>query len=507
MSVVVVLCITVGTATAQPSPHPVKEDAELVIVDSDYADYDGQAVMLKGGVTLEHGLGRILARQATLLRDTPARKRKFSSLQLEEDVTVFLHDGGAFHCERADLDYSSRTGLFFGNEAQEYVTYTDSITNEQGDSAPIVLRGRQMAITMRHLGTGQRASCVVNEIAADSNVTVDYDCEFMAVADHMVYQRYRQDLEGNMRAPMPGIIHLEPEGCDGVCQVTSRQGDLIKAEKIEIDIPHRRVRFHKPRGAIYVTKDWQNLQRIDFSADTLTWDRTNSLLTLQKRVVLYQKDLGKLTCTDEVRVCQDVRGGARELQWIKSNGITELTYIDEEGGEPHFLVCYGTVFVDSVRQLTTLESPIDDGVVAEGRQVFFSDSSGQVYADKMALDYVATERGLAPAKLTIEGGVKIMNDAVAESGARGSVIQYALADVVEYVPGTKQMCLYANEGGRVLFYDRFNKVQISAPAVNVRRDGSTGKKAVEGIGDVRFTFADHEKNTLAESFNLLRPYR
>ena len=69
------------------------------------------------------------------------------------------------------------------------------------------------------------------------------------------------------------------------------------------------------------------------------------------------------------------------------------------------------------------------------------------------------------------------------------------------------MVLYANEEQRVLFYDRLNKVQVSAPAVNIRRDGTTGKEAVQGMGDVRFTFADEERSALLENFDLDEAYR
>ena len=486
------------------------EQGVIVVIGSDFADYDGQEVSLTGEVTLEHELGTILAHKARIIKNPSVKKKKFSFLRLEGDIRLFLWEGGSFYCTCADLDYHKLQGNFYGDALQEYVTYTDNLDNGKGEFVPIVLKGKNMTVKVERPWKERRnvKPHAIDEITADHNVTVDYDREFVAAGDHMIYQRHHCGNDEDENIAISGMIYLFPDNDGrGVCQVTSRQGDVIKAQKIEIDLPLQSILFRKPKGAIYVTHCEQELQRVDFSSETLTWDQQYSLLMLKGNVTIYQKNLGKLTSTEQVQVCHDVIEGSRELKWISSTGTTELTYEDEETGDHHFLVCYGSVFVDPNHQTTVLKSPMIGDCVSSDKQVFFSDRKRQIYADNVTLDYTMEgTKGITPAKLTLEGHVKIMNDSFFDSKFQGNSLQYALADIVEYVPETQQMRLYARGEHRVLFYDCLNGVQISAPAVDVRRDSSTGKKAVEGIGDVRLTFAENEIRTLTESFDLLRSY-
>ncbi|SCA62587.1 hypothetical protein SCG7086_AB_00350 [Chlamydiales bacterium SCGC AG-110-P3] len=484
-----------------------------VVVDAEFGHYDGDSVTLRGGVALDHQIGTLKAREAILTRASSDREDQFSRLDMQGNIRVLMTAGGCFHCANAELDFNSLTGRFYGDDFQEYVTYTDNLNKEGVEQSSLVLRSRHMAVEMNRLDSEGDEPLLhnVQQITADQNVTVDYNREFMAAGDHMVYQRYQNGWDADDGAVMPGVIYLRPSDFYGVCQVTSRRGDLIKAQEIEIDVPLQIVTFDKPKGAVYVAAKEEEHQRIDFSSETLSWDQRSNLLTLRNKVVLYQKVLGKLTCTDKALLCQEMVDGSRELKWIEATGTTEMTYLDEANNDTHYLVCHGRVYVDASNRITTLDAPSrTDGMDeknAIGKQVYFEDCRGMVYADHVRLDYDLGDDGVAPKKLTVSGNVKILNRSADGSGSDGPAIQYALADVVEYVPGQEQMVLYANEDRRVLFYDRINKVQVSAPAVNVRRDGTTGKETVEGIGDVRFTFASDEMNALHENFDFEAAYR
>lgn len=506
------LCLTSRECNAADWPQ-LDKSSDPVVIDSEFGHYDGESVTLRGSVALDHPIGTVKAHEAVLTRTSVDAEDQFSRLCMQGNIRLLMHTGGTFHCANAELDFHTLTGRFYGDDFQEYVTYTDRLNKTSIDPSSVVLRSRHMAVEMSRLGSegDEPLSHHVQQITADQNVTVDYNREFMAAGDHMIYQRYQQGWDADDSVAMPGMIYLRPSDFYGVCQVTSRRGDLIKAQEIEIDIPLQVVTFDKPKGAVYVAAEEEEHQRIDFSSDSLAWDQRSNLLTLQNKVVLYQNALGKLTCTDKAQLCQKIVDGARELKWIEATGTTEMTYLDEVNDDTHILVCHGRVHIDAHDRVTTLDSPRavggkSDGI-APGKQVYFQDRRGMLYADHIRLDYDLIGNGVVPKKLTVSGNVKILNRSADGRGSDGRAIQYALADVVEYVPGEEQMVLYANEDRRVLFYDRINRVQVSAPAVNVRRDGTTGKEAVEGIGDVRFTFADEEMNAMHKNFDFEASYR
>ena len=78
--------------------------------------------------------------------------------------------------------------------------------------------------------------------------------------------------------------------------------------------------------------------------------------------------------------------------------------------------------------------------------------------------------------------------------------QYAIADIVEYVPKTMEMSFFSSNNRRVLFFDKVNNIQVSAPALKIKRDAATKKDTIKGMGDVRFSFAENEARTAQKTF-------
>jgi len=54
----------------------------------------------------------------------------------------------------------------------------------------------------------------------------------------------------------------------------------------------------------------------------------------------------------------------------------------------------------------------------------------------------------------------------------------------------------------VLFYDKINNLQVSAPEIKMQRDKQTKKQQFQGIGDVRFHFVEKEYQQLRKRFLL-----
>ena len=58
------------------------------------------------------------------------------------------------------------------------------------------------------------------------------------------------------------------------------------------------------------------------------------------------------------------------------------------------------------------------------------------------------------------------------------------------------MILYADSGKRVLFFDEEKGLNISALEVHITRDPRTHEEKIQGVGNVRFSFEDAEKEVL-----------
>jgi len=136
----------------------------------------------------------------------------------------------------------------------------------------------------------------------------------------------------------------------------------------------------------------------------------------------------------------------------------------------------------------------------KGEQGHLQDQMGEVFADAFCLDYEEMEDGLAITKITLMENVRIMNRFIDSSPDEQETRQYALADVVELFPASKEMKLHAKQGHRVLFYDQGNGLQVSAPVVKVVRGSAQNKETIEGEGDVRFHFAESEFDELRQRF-------
>lgn len=482
-----------------PLPHACAEEAPMA-VDADEANFDGKKFTLSGNVSLEHDLGRISTQKAVLAPEQEDKKFRLRSLFMFGNVHISLKDGGQLSCAKASLDYKALTGSFQGDPVQEYVVYMENVRDKANPSLriPMVLKSRQMNVLI-----AQAPKSHISHLEAQDNVTIDYNHDFIAQSDFASYDKDRLD-SGEKNSGMTGLISLRSASPQGLCRVTNRNGDLINASQICIDTVKRQICFAYPKGVIYSNRTAENTERIDFTGDTLTWDARNQVITLRDHVQLNQKGLGQLTTDKEITIYQNTVNGKSQLSSIESTGTTVLTRLEENKKVEHHLICHGKMVVDHVKLEVHMDSPAGpDGSVSENDQVFFDDPMGEIHADRLKLQYEIADKGMVPKKLTLEGNVKMLNSYAAASDQSSSLVQYALADIVEYYPQTKEAVFSTRSGGRrVLFYDKVNDLQVSAPGLKIKRNEVTKKDSVKGIGDVRFSFIEHEFEQLRRRFSL-----
>lgn len=120
---------------------------------------------------------------------------------------------------------------------------------------------------------------------------------------------------------------------------------------------------------------------------------------------------------------------------------------------------------------------------------------GMICSDSVVFEYSALE----PKRIEIQGNVKMRNQ-FADIEGGSPLDQYALSDVVQIDLFSRKITLNANQGKRVLFFDKANHMRVSAPALTITAGTKVGKESIKGIGDVRFTFAEQELDLLRKQF-------
>lgn len=473
---------------------------EMMIINSGLADYDGKKITLSDNVVVKHELGTISANHIVFL-PVSNTKPSFALLQLNDNVIISLTEGGQLSCSKADIDYQKLTGTFLGGSQREYVVYTENCRGEEGNIS-LILKSRKLEIQIkRDEENNQAPKSLVSRIVADSNVTINYDHNFIAVADYAIYQRL-EPLESDFSFALPGIITLQASPQRGICRVTNREGDMIKANQISIDTNKQELAFSNPKGAINLAHITKKSGRVDFSAGNLLWDQINGKLTLKDNVVVSQNGMGKLKTDHEVYLIQEVIDGRKQLSFIESLSDTTLIYTHLDKNLEYTLNCYGGLCVDHKKLEANLKSPKDDnGKYLKNKQVLFQDNRGEIFADELQIIYGMENQTIYPEKIILTGNVRVLNYLSPSNEKTSSVLQYALADTIEYFPRTEEMLFKANENRRVLFYDKANNLEVSAPALKLKRDIDTKKQSIQGLGDVRFSFIEKEFQQMRKRFS------
>ncbi len=462
-------------------------------------------LILDGEVWLEHQLGTISADRIVLSSQAGQSKYQLGTIELFHNIKIIWAGGSQLECAKAVLDYGSREGRFYGDETQEFVIYQDSRFNET-QKTDLIVKSRQMSARLEDLPNpqeeGSKPHSSIGEIIAKDRVVIEYNHDFVATGACAVYRRNAPDSQEETAISSHGLAILYGEDGSEGCQVTNRRGDRIVSPQITIDTIKRDIVFQNPKGSFNIMRRGKEGEKLDFSSEKLIWSNRNGTITLQKQVVLLQKGLGQLENEEEIIIRQQLVDGKKLLQTIEGGGKTTLKR-SEDNLLDHTLTCYGRCVVDHVKMEMIMESPRNEtGKVLEGKQVHFKDGSGEIFADKALMYYGLAAQTIVPKKLNLKGRIRLFNKHAVQDKGESSLAQYALSDGVEYFPDSQEVLFTSTKGRRVLFYDKANELQVSAPAIKIKRDAITKKESVKGLGDVRFSFIEHELEQLRKQFSL-----
>jgi lipopolysaccharide export system protein LptA len=488
---------------AQQQEATALENEESMVVNSGEAQYDGKEIVFVGQVVVQHGLGQISAHRLSLLPSSNQDKKgKFLFLNINDDVQLELREGGRLYCQQATVDYAKMQGFFLGNEEWPDVTYLNTAEGKDDSEKtrpPLEIKSLRMDLELLREPASSSASArtLVKQIEATENVRINYNQDFLLVADRALYQR----LPGAESSANAGLLTLSVQGDYPFCRMTNLNGDRLQSQNIRVNTVERKLWLGLPEGILYMHQEKLPSQTLEFSSNELIWDDQKQTLQLKGLVNITQNGTVQVQTDHEIFIIQDLVNGQRILRSIQSPQKTIISYLDPQKSNTHHIHCPGPLLIDHNSQTISLQG-LSEGSMEEDQQVYIEDVLGEMYADRVQMHYIWQERQLIPEKIILEGHVRLLNRFDGHLEESGSLLHYALADRVECLPKQKEMTLEAAENNRVLFFDKVNNVQMSAPSLKIRHDDTTGKDSIQGLGDVRFTFIEKELEQLKQRFRL-----
>lgn len=481
---------------------------------SDKACGNQKEIQLSGNVSVHHVSGTLQAEEARLITATDKeannpgesssrnkKKRKIAFLHLQNNVSVHLTDGGSLTASKAELDCATLTGTFYSNDTLPFVTYKETSPETR---IPLEVKSRLMRLQMD--ANSNQGLTVVKEINTFDDVSVTYDKDFFFTADKGTYvQSCNTQSSSSSSGKLSGNISLSMHTPEGFCQARHSKGDWICAKTMIIANGKREIVFTAPYGAIRTSYADLHEEKITFTASSLLWANSRDLLTLTGDVNIEQQGLRQWQTNDKAHIYCRQKEGRRQLSVIESFGNTTLTHINSSKQQLHQINCYDKVSLDHENCCVTMSSPqASDGLIPKEKQVFFHDKKGEIRADSLKMHYSQINDKCIMTKLHLEGNVSLFDYKASDTLTSNDFLHYAIADRVTYTPASEELYLEAYKNKRVLFYDKINNLQISAPALKIKRDSITQKESIKGIGDVRMSFIESELQQLKERFELIQ---
>ncbi len=474
-SVICLLSSAMLCSAAPVNPPEVNKTVDSGTISSSNASYDGNALILKGQVLLDHGLGKMQAEEAILQKQEVGKDFPFSLIHLEKEVSVKLNQSGELKCEKADLDFGTLKGFLTSSHR---VVYTDAMKQKKGKALSFQLLSQAIDLQFLKTSDQSKVSYDVQDILARENVELTYADGYTLFTDAILYKKGLLNPASNEFQS-----HLSSHGKQK-CKLV-HQADTIEADNFHLDILHSRLSMTHPQGILPSLSKGE----VRFTAESLLWDHEQNTLILKGNPTVQEPNLGTIVSDQEIYLFQK----DKNLTGFKSFGKTTLTYLNN-----HQLVSHGTLSFDRERNHGTVESPLVKGAVPEGAQLSYQEGEMSILADKAHIEYTEENGTFQPISVSLKGHVK-----VSSSGEKAS--RYGIADRLTYSPTTRTFILGADPGKKVLFVNDEENLKVSAQEVHITQDPTTKKQTVKGLGNVQLALSAEEQASLNKYFGNYAP--
>jgi len=466
--------LTIITLNSSIFANSIEESTSL---SSASADYNGNTLILKGNVILDHGLGKMGAEQAFLEKQEPGKDFPFSFIRLHKEVNIELMEQATLKCDTADFDFLSLKGKLLAKELGK-VIYTNSPSQIRlmSDDIQVEMEKKEF--------DGKKTVYDLEKIHANGDIIVDYAQTFTLRADRALYQK--TDTQRS--------VTVYPGDLNKLCHL-SHEGDEIMAPLIYIDLNQSLLSLQQPKGKLLSSLALQiEKSEISFTANQLLWNHLKNILSLQGAVHIEEPSIGTIESDGVIQIAQIKMQGKRLIQSIRSQGKTILTYKEPSTQSTHQLINHGSFHLDREHMRLSLESPLVNGKVPNDKQLSYKEAETAVFADKAILEYALVEGTLQPISLLLKGNVRMTASEDLQPNLCG------LSDRVIFSPATKTLILSAHPNKKVLFWDEEQGLSLSSQEIHITEDPSTHKRSIKGIGNVKFAFSNEENSLLQKIF-------
>jgi hypothetical protein len=288
-----------------------------------------------------------------------------------------------------------------------------------------------------------------------------------------------------------GAVILYPDETKKYCTISSEDGLNCKVTKAVYTMQTRELVLENPDGECLLGS--KQVYRVYFKAGFLLWDNENEQLTLVDDITIKVPHTASLVNNDRVSLIWKELDGKKVLGTIAGLGKCEIQRFDVEG-DPRFIVKDDGVFVvDMIGRRMSLVSYPD-------QEIHYHDHLGHVFSRELFVDLVPDSSTWAPQKVFAHGDVKLLSGAIIVDGELKGATQYVLADSMALDPHAKTLVMKSDRGKRVLYCDRTNHVQMSAPKLVMKEDPGLERPTVKGFGDVRFSLMEQELEQIKKRF-------
>ncbi len=461
------------------------------------ASYDGNSLVLTGHVSLNHGLGKMTAEEASLERQEVGKDFPFSLIHLRKDVVLALKNSAKLTCSSAELDFAALKGTLFSEENGK-VVYTDQIKKKKGgEILPLQLSGKTIDLIFSKQSLGQSTEYEIDNILAKDEVVIDYADNFQLFAHRALY---RKELSPDNKTPkreFQGVVTAYPQDEQSQCRLC-HLGDEILADMVDIDLLGSKISLLRPKGHLATsTLPHLNNGKVQFQSDYLYWDQNKNALTLKGNIAIDEASLGQIHAQEELQIVQTGAEGKRLLKSIQAQGPAQLTYKDMHS-QPHKLVSHGLIHLDRETLKATIDSPKSSGIVPIDKQLYYEEADIAFYADNASIEYSIVDDMMRPSQLHLKGNIRLFSHDPLKPPRVGS------ADRLTYSLTTRTLILSADPGKKVLFWDDSQGMRLSAPEAHIVYDSETKQQSVKGIGAVQFSFTAEEHSKLLQLFPQLK---
>jgi len=403
-----------------------------------------------------------------------------------QDVVITFKNGAKLISRHAELDFDSIHGVMSSGEGDELVIFSGFLSDDHDELRPIIVKGKIMMVGIEE---------DMIEVTSEKDVEILFDEDYTAYGDRAVFRNERkEDLSSLSQS---GLVTLESEKGESLCRIEHKNGDLIEALRINFRPQENQVDAWEVKGSI---ASLAKLREVGITSDHVQWKPQNNELIFLGKTVITDDEVGSLTTVGTLEVLRENNADNAPIRQLVASGEFRFDHLNGEQS----LGGFGKTILSIPDNKLVITSPkSENGLVTPSQQAFFYDSLGKIFANQFVIEYEMQNGEINPTFIFVKGRVRLQNQLIPDPNIQKMLEQYAIADLVKYSPITKQMTLSAYKGKRVLYYDKTKGIQVSAPGLYVTR-GANHEWEVQGKGNVRMKFTQHEIAELQEFFPFLR---